>query len=52
MDNFVVNIGFDKFEDFMTSVGYGGELQQIFAKGNYIFRSHASEKYKLVPSAL
>lgn len=36
MDNFVVNKEFDKFEDFISSVGYGGELQQIFAKGNYI----------------
>ena len=52
MVNFVVNKGFYKFEDFISSISYGGELQQIFAKGNYIFRGHASEKYKLVPSAL
>lgn len=52
MNNVVVNIGFDKFEEFISSISYSGELQQIFAKGNYIFRGHASEKYKLVPSAL
>ena len=52
MDSIVRNKYFDRLEDFIASIGYGGELQQIFAKGNFIFRGHSSEKYELVPSAL
>ena len=52
MDSIVRNKYFDRLEDFIASIGYGGELQQIFAKGSFIFRGHSSEKYELVPSAL
>lgn len=48
----VINKSFDKMEDFIASMSYGGELQRIFAKGNFIYRGHASEKYELVPSSL
>lgn len=43
---------FDKFEDFVSSIEYNGELYPLFTMGNFIFRGHASEKYELVPSAL
>ena len=43
---------FEKFEDFVSSIEYNGELYPLFTQGNFIFRGHASEKYELVPSAL
>ena len=52
MRDIVINRRFDKLEDVIASMSFGGELQRIFANGNFIFRGHASEKYELVPSAL
>ena len=43
---------FERFEDFVSSIEYNGELYSLFTKGNFIFRGHASDKYLLVPSAL
>ena len=43
---------FDKFEDFVSSIEYNGELYPLFNRGNVIFRGHASDKYKLIPAAL
>lgn len=43
---------FDKFEDFVSSIEYNGELYPLFTRGNVIYRGHAWDKYKLVPTAL
>ena len=43
---------YEKMEEFIQSINYGGELYNIFKEGNFVFRGHASDKYVLVPSAL
>ena len=43
---------FDKFEDFVSSIEYNGELYPLFTRGNVIYRGHASDKYELIPTAL
>jgi hypothetical protein len=48
----VKNYHFDKFEDFVSSIEYNGELYPLFTRGNVIYRGHASDKYELVPTAL
>lgn len=48
----VKNYHFDKFEDFVSSIEYNGELYPLFTRGNVIYRGHAWDKYKLVPTAL
>lgn len=52
MKSIVINKRFERLDDFIASFNYGGDLQKTFAKGNFIFRGHASEKYELIPSAL
>lgn len=43
---------YEKMEEFIRSIGYGGELYNVFEKGKFVFRGHASDKYVLTPSAL
>lgn len=39
-------------EDLLRAISYGGSLYRLFMNGVYAFRGHASDKYKLIPSAL
>lgn len=43
---------FDRINDFLRSISFEGELYQLFRQGEFAFRGHASDKYRLVPSAL
>lgn len=43
---------YEKMDDFIHSINYGGELYNVFEKGKFVFRGHASDKYVLTPSAL
>ena len=43
---------FQNAEDFLKSISYGGDLYKLFMTGDFAFRGHASDKYKLIPSAL
>ena len=45
-------IKYPKIEGFLKDISYGGPLYKRFMNGNYAFRGHASNKYKLIPSAL
>jgi hypothetical protein len=39
-------------EEFLRAISYGGSLYRLFMDGEFAFRGHASDKYKLIPSAL
>lgn len=43
---------YKNIEEFLKAISYGGPLYTMFMNGNYAFRGHASDKYKLIPSAL
>ena len=43
---------YEKMEEFIHSISYGGELYNVFEKGKFVFRGHTSDKYVLTPSAL
>jgi len=45
-------VEYPKIEDFIRDISYGGSLYELFMNGNYAFRGHASDKYKLIPVAL
>ena len=45
-------VEYSKIEDFIRDISYGGSLYELFMNGNYAFRGHASDKYKLIPVAL
>ncbi len=48
---YIQDIAFDNAESFLKAISYGGELYYL-QKGNYIFRGHESDRYKLIPTAL
>lgn len=39
-------------EAFLKDISYGGSKYKLFMNGSYAYRGHASDKYKLIPSAL
>lgn len=43
---------FEKAEDFLKAISYGGSLYKLLMNGDLAFRGHASDKYKLIPAAL
>ncbi len=43
---------YNNVEDFIKAISYGGNLYELFLMDNFAFRGHASDKYKLIPSAL
>ena len=45
-------IEYKKIEEFLVDVSYGGKIYQLFLNGNFVFRGHASNQYKLIPTAL
>ena len=45
-------IEYKNTEAFLRDISYGGEYYKLFAKGEFAFRGHASNEYKLIPSAL
>ena len=45
-------IEYPKIENFLCDISYGGSLYKLFMNGNFAFRGHASDKYKLIPTAL
>lgn len=46
------NLRYERIEEFFNAIGYKGELFNLFANGNFVFRGHASDGYNLVPTAL
>lgn len=42
---------YNSAKEFLLAISYGGELYDLF-ESNFIFRSHATAEYKLIPSAL
>lgn len=48
----VEELKFEKMEDFLSAISYGGKLFKLFEDGTFVFRGQASEKYELIPSAL
>ena len=45
-------IEYTKVEDFLQDISYGGNLYKQFMHGDFAYRGHASNKYKLIPTAL
>lgn len=45
-------IEYTKVEDFLRDISYGGDLYKQFMHGDFAYRGHASNKYKLIPTAL
>lgn len=45
-------IEYEKAEAFFHEISYGGSLYNLFTDGEFAFRGHASDRYKLIPSAL
>lgn len=45
-------IEYSTAEAFLKDISYGGSKYKLFMKGAYAYRGHASDKYKLIPSAL
>ena len=45
-------IKYKKIEGFLSDISYSGKFYQLFKNGSFIFRGHASNKYKLIPTAL
>lgn len=45
-------IEYPTVEAFLKDISYGGSKYKLFMKGSYAYRGHASDKYKLIPSAL
>lgn len=43
---------YDRIDNFIRDISYGGELYHLFCTGHFIFRGHSSDKYELIPSAL
>jgi len=52
MISIIQTFRYEKMEEFIHSINYGGELYDVFEKGKFVFRGHASDKYALTPSAL
>ena len=48
---YIKDIAYKNAVDFLNSISYGGELDFLH-NGDYIFRGHESDKYKLLPTAL
>lgn len=45
-------IEYGEVAEFLKDISYGGSLYKLFAKGDFAFRGHASDRYKLTPAAL
>lgn len=45
-------IEYSTAEAFLKDISYGGSKYELFMNGTYAYRGHASNKYKLIPSAL
>lgn len=39
-------------DEFLKAISYGGFLYKLFKDGIFAYRGHASDKYKLIPTAL
>lgn len=48
---FIQDINFNNAEDFLKAISYGGKLH-FLQQGDYIFRGHETDKYRLIPTAL
>lgn len=45
-------IEYSTVEAFLKDISFGGSKYKMFLDGEFAFRGHASDKYKLIPSAL
>ena len=45
-------IEYAKVDNFLQDISYGGNLFNQFMHGDFVYRGHASNKYKLIPTAL
>lgn len=52
MSSIVKEVSFDNIDNFIKAISYGGKLYDVFTKGKFVYRGHASDKYELIPSAL
>ena len=43
---------FKTIDEFLKGISYGGVWYRLLTNGNFAFRGHASDKYKLIPAAL
>ena len=48
---YIKDIPFSNAKDMLSAISYGGELYDTF-NGNFIFRGHSDDRYKLLPTAL
>lgn len=48
---YLVDKHFDKADDFLHAICYGGELYNAFER-DFVFRGHSSDKYELLPTVL
>ena len=48
----VQHIEYTNVDIFLNDVSYGGKLYKLFMHGDFAYRGHASNKYKLIPTAL
>lgn len=45
-------IEYTRVDNFLQDISYGGNLYKQFMHGNFAYRGHSSNKYKLIPTAL
>ncbi len=45
-------IEYTNVDSFLKDVSYGGKLYKLFMHGDFAYRGHASNQYKLIPTAL
>lgn len=45
-------IEYTNVDNFLKDVSYGGKLYKLFIHGHFAYRGHASNQYKLIPTAL
>lgn len=49
---YIVSISYENAEDFLKSISYKGDLYDKLSNGNFVFRGHSTDEYKLLPTAL
>ena len=48
---FIFEESYENADSFLKDITYGGELYDYFFTGDFVYRGHKSNSYKLIPSA-
>ena len=49
---FIFEESYENADSFLKDITYGGELYDYFFTGDFVYRGHKSNSYKLIPSVL